>query len=133
MIYDQNKTSTDTMVAEFNKLNENSKFTLGKEHNNCMNFLDITINRNESYFEYSVYRKPTTTAHIIYSKSCHSTEHKIMAIQYFVHRLITYPISERAWKIETETITHILQENEYHTYNINAMKQKIQRTSQKQK
>jgi hypothetical protein len=43
------------------------------------------------------------------------------------YRLITYPLSETARKIETETVTHILQENGYYNQQINTLKTKTEK------
>uniref|UniRef100_A0A6P7FE34 Uncharacterized protein LOC114329155 n=1 Tax=Diabrotica virgifera virgifera TaxID=50390 RepID=A0A6P7FE34_DIAVI len=57
-----------------------------------INFLDLTIKKNTSStssssttLEYSVFRKPTQTDHIIPISSNHPFQHKMAAIQCYVH------------------------------------------------
>jgi hypothetical protein len=50
-----------------------------------------------------------------------------MAIKYFVHRLITYPISETERITETSSSIYT-RRKEYRTHYLNTTKSKIQRT-----
>jgi hypothetical protein len=116
-----NNTDTDKTLADFNNVHPKLQFTLQKERNSHINFLDITIHRTDSAFEYNIYRKHTAASHIIHNSSCHPPEHKTMAIRYFIHRLITYPLSETAQKCEIQTITYILQDNDYYIQQLNVI------------
>jgi hypothetical protein len=100
IIYDQNKTSIDHTLEEFNKLQRTIKFTIEKEQQKSINFLDLLINRNEKKFQFSIYRKPTQTDIIIPNSSCHPYEQKISSINYLLNRLHTYPITEKAKELE---------------------------------
>jgi hypothetical protein len=64
LIYNQNKTNIEEMLAEFNKQQPTIKFTIEKETHKSINFLDLTI-RQEQKLEYTIYRKPTQTDIII--------------------------------------------------------------------
>jgi hypothetical protein len=63
------------MLEEFNTVHPNLKFTLETETHNKINYLDITINKQDK-LTFGIYRKPTTTDIIIHNKSCHPNEHK---------------------------------------------------------
>jgi len=58
------------------------KFTLEQEKENRINFLDITIIKDEK-MSFNIYRKPTTTDTIIPIDSCHPISYKLAAIIYF--------------------------------------------------
>jgi hypothetical protein len=118
IIYNMNNTNIDKTLADFNNVHPKLQFTSEKERNNHINFLDITIHRTDSAFEYNIYRKPTATGHIIHNSSCHPPEHKTMTTS---HRLITYPLSETARKYELQTITYILQDSHYYNQQPNAI------------
>jgi hypothetical protein len=45
-----------------------------------------------------IYRKPTTTDSIIHNRSCHPTEHKMLAISYLALRINTCPVKTRPMK-----------------------------------
>jgi hypothetical protein len=84
IIYHMNNTDVDITLTDFSNIHPKLQFTLEKEHSSCINFLDITIHRTDSAFEYNIFRKPTATSHIIHNSSCHPPEHKSMAIRYLI-------------------------------------------------
>jgi hypothetical protein len=86
----------DHTLNEFNKLQQTIKFTIEKEQQESVNFLDIRIHRRGKNLQYSIYRKPTQTDIIIPKNSCHPYEHKICDINYLLRRLHTYPITNEA-------------------------------------
>jgi hypothetical protein len=84
-----------------------------KEHNNKINFLDITVHRLHSKLEYKIYRKSTSTSTIIHSTSCHPGEHKTMAFNILFNRLVMYHLNKRSKNLEAKIIKQIAQENNY--------------------
>jgi len=62
-------------VECFNKLTPKLEFTLEREIIRRINFLDITICREQKSFFVDIYRKPTLTGVIIPNDSCHPKEH----------------------------------------------------------
>jgi hypothetical protein len=84
IIYDQNKTNIGHTLNECNKLQQTIKFTIQKEQQESINFLDIRIHRKDKHLQYSIYRKPTQTD-IIIPKKTHAIH---MNIRYLA--LITY-------------------------------------------
>jgi hypothetical protein len=112
-------------LKQFNEMNPKLQSIMEKEKYNVINFLDITIIRNPNNVQYGIYRKPTTTENIIHNPSCHPTEHKMLAISYFIHRMNTYPIRNKIW--EENIIKHIMTNDQYpeqtsHIININQKK-----------
>jgi hypothetical protein len=69
-------TNIQDVVNEFNKIHKNLQFTIEKENNKKLNFLDISITRKYKKLEFNIYRKPTTTSTVIHASSCHPIEHK---------------------------------------------------------
>ena len=93
IIYDRTTTEIDNVLESFNKLMPTMKFTMEKEKNNRINFLDITIVKEHNKLTFDIYRKPTTTDSIIPYDSCHPIEHKLAAVRYLTNRMNTYHLN----------------------------------------
>jgi hypothetical protein len=61
----------------------------------------------------NVYRKHTQTDIMIPNDSCHLHEHKTPSINYLMDRLHTYPITNKAKKMELNVIKSTLHNNKY--------------------
>jgi hypothetical protein len=59
------------VLDTFNNMIPDIKFTMEDEKENKINFLDISISKEEDSISFSIYRKPTTTDTIIPNDSCH--------------------------------------------------------------
>jgi hypothetical protein len=94
-----------TTWSDFNSAVPNMNFTLEKEENNKINFLDITIAKEHDSISFGIYRKPTTTDVIIPNESCHPREHKAAAIRYFSNRMNTYKLTPESLQKETHNIS----------------------------
>ena len=81
------------MLDDFNSVIPNMKFTLEKEENKKITFLDNTIAKGHDSLLFELYRKPTTTDVIIPNDSCHPGEHKTAAIRYFYNRMKWYKLT----------------------------------------
>jgi hypothetical protein len=79
IIYKEDQTNIHNVLDDFNSLIPSMKFTLEKEENNKINFLDITIAKDYDGLSLEIYRKPTTANVIIPNDSCHPREHKTAA------------------------------------------------------
>jgi hypothetical protein len=55
------------------------------ENNNILNFLGTTINREESNFMYTAFRKTAVNGSIIHNTSCHS--HSIKGLHSQVYKI----------------------------------------------
>jgi hypothetical protein len=108
LVYDVDHTNVHQVLEQFNAVAPTLAFTLEEEIDNKLHYLDLTITRTEQQFTYDIYRKPTTTTHIIPQDSCHPHEHKTSAIRYPTNRMQTYMIGDDNRKIERQTIQHIL-------------------------
>jgi hypothetical protein len=83
-------------------------FSMEEEINKSVNFLDITVSKDENKISFNVYRKPTANAIIIPNDSCHPPEQNLAVIRYLVHSLSTYPINETNKRKQYDTIKQIL-------------------------
>jgi len=105
IIYDQSKTNEQTVLHQINKIDENLQFKMSTEENNTINYLDISIRRNNNNIDLNIYRKPTSTDTTIQFSSNHPYEHKIVAFRYYIRRMTTLPITEKSkqeeWKNNT--------------------------------
>jgi hypothetical protein len=81
------------VLDDFNSAIPNMKFTLEKEENNKINFLDITIDEGHDSLLFEIYRRPITPDAIIPNDSCHPGEHKTSAIRYFFNRMKSYKLT----------------------------------------
>jgi len=113
IIYDRTTTDIDKVLESFSKLMPTMKFTMEREINNRINFLDITIIKEHNKLTFDIYRKPTATNSIIPYDSCHPTEHKLAAIRYLTNRMNTYHLNTANKEKERNIIKHILQKNKY--------------------
>jgi hypothetical protein len=68
----EDKTTIRSLLNELNNLVVKMNFTLEEEENNKINFLDITINKDQADLRFEIYMKPTTTDTIIPNDSCHT-------------------------------------------------------------
>jgi len=104
---------------------------MSTEQNNTINYLDISLHRNNNSMDISIYRKPTNTDTIIQLSSNHPYEHKIAAFRYYIHRMITLPITEKSKQEEWEIILTITKNNGYSVNIINNLKTKLIAKKQK--
>jgi hypothetical protein len=82
VIYDERITNINTITNSFDDMHPNLQFTYETEQNNKINYLDITIIRQNDQVDIVVYRKPTYTDSIIPYTSNHPAPHKYAAIRY---------------------------------------------------
>ena len=87
VVYDKTVTDIDKVLECFNKIMPTMKFTIEKEREDMINFLDITIEKEKDKLVFYVYRKPNATDSIIPFDSCHPTEHKTAALRYLTNRV----------------------------------------------
>jgi hypothetical protein len=101
------------------------QFTVERETDHRINFLDVTIYREKESFSVDIYRKPTATDVIIPNDSCHPGEHKMAAIRYLHNRIISYQLTPYNIRKERDTIMQILSSNKYDKSVLGAMDIKI--------
>lgn len=108
---------TDRLLTSFltwlNSQYPTINFTLEKEENKSINFLDITITRINSSLEFKIYRKPTYTDAIIPNSSNHPHNIKMSAFHSFIDRLINIPLTKSNYNEELNIILEIAANNGY--------------------
>ena len=113
VIYNNVKSNIHEVLDDFNQITPKLKFTIEEKIERKLNFLDITIRREQHHITTSIYRKPTTTDTIIPSDSCHPIEQKMTAIRYLCNRMHTYNLNAIDTQKEKDTIQQILMNNKY--------------------
>jgi hypothetical protein len=94
-------------------MHPNLQFTYETEQNSKINYLDITIIRQNDHVDIAVYRKPTYTDSIIPYTSNHPPPHKYAAIRHMYNRLNTYQLNNTHYRQEQNTIHNILHNNQF--------------------
>jgi hypothetical protein len=125
VLFDGNARQLQILNKYLNGLAPKLKFTLEIESNHKINFLDITIQKQDNKFKYSVYRKPTTTDQTIHASSYHPYSHKIAAYRSMVNRLIKLPLSAEEYSNELNIIKHIAISNGFETKMIDGLIKKL--------
>ena len=125
IMYDQNRTNEQTILHHINTIDRNLQFKMSTEENNTINYLDISIHRNNNNIGLNIYRKPTSTDTTIHFTSNHPHEHKIAAFRPYIHRMITLPITEKSKQEEWNTILTTTKNNGYPVSIINKLKMKL--------
>ena len=74
-VFEGEPIDVQSFVDNLNKIHPNIKFTFEIETNNSLPFLDLKIIRTHNTFEFEIYRKPTTTSHVIPFNSVHPLSH----------------------------------------------------------
>jgi hypothetical protein len=113
IVYNEGNKNTDALLGHFSNLSSKLKFTIEKESDCKINFVDITISRGTNKFEINIQRKPTYTDTIIPIDSCHPKELKMAAIRYFFNRLNQYQLSPENTEKENNILLQILHNNGY--------------------
>jgi hypothetical protein len=59
IVYKDNITDIEEVLSSFNNINPGLTFTLEREQNNKLKFLNLTIMKNAKKLTYEIFRKPT--------------------------------------------------------------------------
>ena len=108
-----------TRLTQYTK---NLKFKMSTEGNNTINYLDISIYRNNNSIDLNIYRKPTGADTTIHFTSNHLHEHKTAAFRHYIHRMITLQITQKSKQEEWNTILTIAKHNGNPTSIINKLR-----------
>jgi len=108
-----------------NNVDDHLEFKMSTEENSVTNYLDLSINRNASNIDLCIYRKPTYIDITIHFSSNHPYGHKLTAFNYYISRMLTMPISERAMKQKWNKILIMAHNNGFPTHLIHGMKKQL--------
>jgi len=131
-IVEENIDISDEILNTLNTQHPNLQYTLERESNNSISFLDIKITKNytNKKFDFTIHRKETSTNTIINKKSQHPIQHKIAAITALTNRMkIVSKYTET--KEEIITIKEIVHANGYNTDIIRRIMNKQKKTEHK--
>jgi hypothetical protein len=76
IVYGKQKTNITNTLEDFNAVHLKLKFTMEQQTQNRINYLDLTIKKNQNELNFEIYRKATITDLILHNTSCHPCEHK---------------------------------------------------------
>jgi hypothetical protein len=107
IISDQNKINQDSITNYINSIHKYFEFKLTEEENQNINYLDLSIHRNNNNRQLGIYRKPTQRDTTIHFTTDHPLEHKLAAYNFNINRMLSTPITEQARKQERNTICNI--------------------------
>ena len=108
----RNEEESENFFNQLNCLHSSFKFTLEKEKNNCLPFLDVNVERTVIGFETSMYRKPTFTGQYLRWKSFSPNKQKTNLISTLVHRALMISTKSKLNE-EIKHIKNILLDNGY--------------------
>jgi hypothetical protein len=109
-----NKDQADTILNFLNSQHKTIKFTMEKEVDNTINFLDVKINRGiDDSISTSTYRKPTFTGVMLNWNSLTSIKYKKGLISCLLDRSAKICSSETQKLIEMEELRNLLINNNY--------------------
>jgi len=112
-VYNDPTTYIDKVLESFSNATPTMKFTMEKEIDNTINFLDVTVQKRTERFTFNIYRKATMTVTIIPNDTCHPPGHKYAAIHSMINRMNTYHLSKSNKQLECNIIKQIIHNNNY--------------------
>lgn len=110
---DCDQQGAERLLTKINNIHPKIAFTLEIENNKKLNFLDLTIHKNEQNLKFSIYRKPTQTDHVIPDQSNHPQQHKMAAFHCYINRLLNFPLSKEDYNSEVNILKQIAHNNNY--------------------
>ena len=131
IIYNTRHISDNTIQKYVNQIHKNLQLNPTHEDNGQINFLDLTIIRNNSRLEIDIYRKPTTTNTTINYDSNHPTEHKTAAYRHYITRMQSLPLTTERQNTEWKTIKTIAKSNNFPDKVITQLKSQTQQKTHK--
>jgi hypothetical protein len=113
IIYDTTRTLPHAINAHINQIHDNIKLNPTYENNMCINFLDLTITRQQTNLEIDIHRKSTTTDNTINFLSNHPIEHKMAAFRYEISRMYSLSLTSEKKQKDWESIQRIARNNNF--------------------
>lgn len=102
----------NTVLNIFNSINPSLSFTIEKEKDKAIPFLDLLIINKDNKIIHNLYKKPSSSTRILNYKSAHALHHKINIIKQF--QLKIYRLSDKQfWQNNLMILKNILTQNNY--------------------
>jgi hypothetical protein len=127
-ICDTSQTDITDVRNSFHAATYPLQFTIKNEQNNQINFLDVTIRKENNLIKSDIYRKQTGTDIIILQESCHPIEPKLSEIIYLQDRHNTYITDSHSKQQEQRLINHILHNSHYDPATLHKLRNGKQKT-----
>ena len=108
-----NEQIADSFLEYLNTQHENIKFTLEKEKEHTLPFLDISIKNTEIGINTSVFKKPTDTGLLTNFSSFVCFKYKICLIKTLIDRIFKINNSSIGFHNDIEKMKHTLQKNNF--------------------
>jgi hypothetical protein len=105
--------TVDTLFSTFNAVHPKFQFTIEKETDSKLPFLDVLVCHGPTGIYTTVYRKPTHTDRYLQFDSCHPIQHKAAVVDTLVHRALTIPSSDLLRDCELSHVRRSLVSNGY--------------------
>ena len=120
---DANIIALHTILNNLSKL----QFTIERENNNSINFLDVHITKNNLHkrLSYDIFRKPTNTDVIIPYLSNSPPAHKEAAFRFLINRANNMPLNNKQYQTELNYIANVGKRNGYNINYIQGIYNKI--------
>lgn len=106
-------THVDNALTILNSLRPSIKFTLERETDRSIPFLDLRLTRLLGSINISVYRKPTHTDQYLAFDSNHPIQHKRAVVAALVRRATTIPSTSTGRSAETRYVQQVLSTSGY--------------------
>ena len=107
------RTHLENVFHHINNLHQNIKFTMEKESNGELAFLDTLLKRNNGEISVLVYRKPTHTDQYLHYSSHHQTSCKESVVSSLFNRAYSIITNKDDLHKENARIKQVLKENGY--------------------
>ncbi|XP_049805216.1 uncharacterized protein LOC126248349 [Schistocerca nitens] len=131
ILFDGTNEEIDTLATKLSSMHSNIKFTVERESNNSINFLDLKISSKKQKHHFEIYRKQTATDVCINSSSCHPNQHKMAYFRFMLNRLHKIPLEPVEQHKEINIIKAIALNNGYNPHMIDKLSQKIKKKTTK--
>ena len=119
------RTHLENFFHHINNLHQNIKFTMEKESNGEIAFLDTLLKRNNEEIPVLVYRKPTHTDQYLHYSSHHQTSCKESVVSFLFNKAYFIITNKDDLHKENARIKQVLKENGYRESIINKIFRRI--------
>ncbi|XP_076065052.1 uncharacterized protein LOC143039085 [Oratosquilla oratoria] len=104
-------------------------FTIESSADGKFPFLDVLVAQNQTYFNTSVYTKPTNPGLCLSGKSEYPQRFKDSTISAYIRRALKHCSSWKSANLEIERATYVLVNNDYSNQDISKANQQMVRPS----
>ena len=128
----ENIRSIDEFQAHFNRQSEVTKFTIEREKDQELPYLDVLVKRKNNKLTTEVYRKPTDSGLYLQYDSSHPYTVKNGIVNTLIHRAKTHSSDKAKYEKEINRVKSTLVENKYPTKLIDKIIKKREKEERKE-